>query len=217
MVTLCFQYLIRKGNSTNQQEQENRKVGLLNMEKSLKNIQTLAKIGRVLCRIAWICSIVGAAGCAAGILGLIIGLDEILKFGGVTIHGIIANESGLSIGSMYASMAVGMILCIGELVIVRFAERYFKNELSDGTPFTLKGAAEMQRLGILTICISLGVVTAAEITYQIINHTFPDVSIIHIGDYASVGFGIAFIIMSVVFRYGAALEEEKSNLRKQRE
>ncbi len=179
------------------------------MEKNLKVIQTLSKIGRVLCRIAWICSIVGVAGCSVGILSLMVGVDEILKFGGVTIHGIIANESGSSTGSMYASMTVGMILCIGELVLARFAERYFKNELSDGTPFTLTGAAEMQRLGILTICIPLGAVIAAEIAYQIMNYAFQDVADIHIDDYASVGLGIAFIIMSVVFRYGAALEKEK--------
>ena len=179
------------------------------MEKNLKTIQTLAKIARVLCRIAWICSIVGAAGCTVGILSLIVGTDNVLKFGDVTIHGIIANESGTGIGTMNASMTVGMILCIGELVLARFAERYFKNELSEGTPFTLTGAAEMQRLGILTICIPLGAVTAAEIAYQIMNHAFQNVADIHIDDYASVGLGIAFIIMSVVFRYGAVLENEQ--------
>ena len=179
------------------------------MEKNLKAIQTLAKIAQVLCRITWICSIVGAAGCAVGILSLLVGTDNVLKLGGVTIHGIIANESGASTGSMYASMTVGMILCIGELVLALFAERYFKNELSDGTPFTLKGAAEMLRLGILTICIPLGSVTVAEIAYQIMSHAFQDVADVHMDDYTSVGLGIAFIIMSVVFRYGATLENEK--------
>lgn len=179
------------------------------MDKNLKVIQTLAKIGRVLCKIAWICSIVGAAGCAVGILSLAVGQDKILKIGGVTIHGIISNESGSSTGTMYASMTVGMIFCIGEIVLARFAERYFKNELSDGTPFTLTGAAEMKRLGILTICISLGSVILAEIAYQIFDYAFNGVADMHIGDYSSVGLGIAFIIMSVVFSYGASLEKEK--------
>lgn len=90
------------------------------MDKNLKVIQTLAKIGRVLCKIAWICGIIGAAGCAVGILSLIVGVDEVFKIGDVTVHGIIANESGSSVGTMYASMTVGMILCIGGLVLARF-------------------------------------------------------------------------------------------------
>lgn len=181
------------------------------MEKSLKTIQTLSRIGRVLCRIAWICSIIGAAGCVLGIFSLIVGADEVLKLGGVTIHGIIANESGLSDGSMYAAMTVGMILSIGELVLALFAEHYFKKELSDGTPFTLTGAAQMQRLGILTICISLGSVIVAEIAYQIFKYAYQDVAVLHIDDYASVGLGIAFIVMSVVFRCGASLEKKKES------
>ncbi len=179
------------------------------MEKSLKTIQTLAKIGRALCRIAWICSIIGIAGCALGIFSLIVGTDEALKLGGVTIHGIIANESGLSEGSMYAAMIAGMILCIGELVLALFAEHYFNNERADGTPFTLSGAAEMQRLGILTICISLGAAALAEIAHLIFAHAFRDVAEMHFGDYTSVGLGIAFIVVSVLLRYGAALEKRK--------
>ena len=35
-------------------------------------------------------------------------------------------------------------------------ELYFKNELADGNPFTLRGAKELMRLGILTIAIPLG-------------------------------------------------------------
>ena len=181
------------------------------MDKNLKVIQTLAKIGQVLCKIAWICSIIGVVGCAVGILSLIVGVDEIVKFGGVTIHGIIANESGASIGTMYSTMTVAMILCIGELILARFAEKYFINELSDGTPFTLKGAAEMQRLGILTICIPIGAVTLAEIAQQIINYAFENVKDFSTDDYTSVGLGVAFIIMSIVFRYGATLENEKGN------
>lgn len=57
-----------------------------------------------------------------GILSLIVGVNKALKFGGMTIHGIIANESGLSDGSMYAAMTVGMILSIGELVLANLMQ-----------------------------------------------------------------------------------------------
>ncbi len=45
-------------------------------------------------------------------MSLIVGTDNVLKFGDVTIHGIIANESGTGIGTMYASMTVGLIPCL---------------------------------------------------------------------------------------------------------
>ena len=42
-------------------------------------------------------------------------------------------------------------ICAGEAVLAKFAEHYFKRELTDGTPFNLGGAKELMRLGILTI------------------------------------------------------------------
>ncbi|MCQ4023265.1 MULTISPECIES: hypothetical protein [unclassified Ruminococcus] len=178
------------------------------MKNSLKTIQVLAQIGRVLSKIAWICCIVGAAGCLIGIASLAVGVDEVFKIGGVTIYGLIKNETGMSVGSMYASMAVGMILCLGEIALALFAERYFKNELKAGTPFTLAGANEMTRLGILAICIPVGTTIVAEIAYQVINAVFLNVERMNIDNFVSVGLGIAFLVMSVVLRYGAQLNAD---------
>lgn len=181
------------------------------MEKSLQVLQVLAKIGRILSKIVWICSLVGAIGCLVGIITVAVGTDEVLKVGGVTIHGIVANESGMNIGSLYASMTVGLILCIGEWILAKYADRYFTHELAAGTPFTFEGAEEMKKLGIRTIVIPIIAMIAANIAYQIINHTFMNVQDAKIDDYASVGLGIAFIILSIVFRYVAHLEQSKTN------
>lgn len=181
------------------------------MKNSLKTIQVLAQIGRVLSKIVWIFCIVGAAGCLVGIASLAVGVDEVLKIGGVTIHGIIGYEAGINISSMYASMTVWMILCLGEIALALFAERYFKNELKAGTPFTLDGAKEMTRLGILAICIPAGTTILAEVAYQVMNAVFQNVERMDIGDFASVGLGIAFLVISVVFRYGAQLNADNEN------
>ena len=120
--------------------------------KTLHAIQVLSKIGKIFSKIVMICCIVGFGLCIAGLFGVAAG-GEILKLGGVTIKGIIGNTAGLSEGTLYAAMAVGMILCACEAVLAGFAAHYFGRELADGTPFTFGSAKELLRLGILAICM----------------------------------------------------------------
>ncbi|MCQ2442103.1 MAG: hypothetical protein MJ077_03090 [Oscillospiraceae bacterium] len=179
------------------------------MEKSLKTLQILAKIGKVFSKIVWICCLVGTVGCIIGIAALAAGVSNTLKIGDVTIHGIIEQEADMSLGTMYTSMVMGMLLCIGEGVLAKFADRYFTHELADGTPFTFRSASEMKRLGILTICIPLGTMMIADIVYNIMNVQMQNVADMHLDDYESIGLGVAFLIMSVVFRYVAELEADR--------
>ncbi len=178
------------------------------MEKTLTTIQKLAKIGKVLSRIVFICCIVGVIGCAVGIVSLAVGFVGSIELGGVTVHGLIETSAEMSIGSMYASMTVGLILCAGELALAKMAEHYFQNELKAGTPFTLSGAKELLRLGIYTICIPIGTMILADIAYQVLNHSFEQVADMHIDNYASVGLGIAFIVVSVLCKYGAEISDK---------
>lgn len=73
-------------------------------------------------------------------------------------------------------MAAGMILCAGEAVLAKFAEHYFKRELADGTPFDLGGAKELMRLGILAICIPIGMQMIAEIVYAVMEQALHGVA-----------------------------------------
>lgn len=122
--------------------------------KTLNIIQKLSKIGKVLSKIMFIFCIIGFCGCIVGIFSMALGA-ETLKFGGVTLESILNTEAEVTIGTVYAAMAAGMILCAGEAVLAKFAEYYFKRELADGTPFTFAGAKEMQRLGILISVLTM--------------------------------------------------------------
>ena len=177
------------------------------MDKDLKTIQKLAKAGKVLSRIYWIFCIIGVVGCLVGIASLIMGVDQLLKIGGVTIYGIINNESGMTLGSLYAAMGVGIISCIGGMIPAIFAERYFKNELKAGTPFTYEGAKEMKRLGVLTIVVQLVSIVLAELVVVVIGNKLGIVGDISLDNSLSIGFGIGLLIMSVIFRYGAGLKK----------
>lgn len=136
--------------------------------KSLQTIQILSKIGKVLSKIAFVFSIIGAVGCAGGMASLPFGDSGIFKIGGVTIHGLIDNRAGIDIESLYPMMAGAMIVCIGEVVLAKFSEKYFAHELAAGTPFTADGAKEMLRLGILTICVPLGALILSRIVSGVI-------------------------------------------------
>lgn len=178
------------------------------MEKTLNAIQVLNKIGKVLSKIAFICGIVGAVGCLLGIVSLAMGMTDALKIGGVTIHGLVANETGMSTNEMIFAMTEGMIACIAETVLAGFAGSYFKNELNAGTPFTIDGSKEMMRLGILCIALPIGASIISAIVNGIMSAFMSgtwDESWNNDGD---VSLGIMFIVMSVILKYGAEVEAE---------
>ena len=176
--------------------------------KTLITIQTLAKIGKAFSKIIYVCCIVGFCGCIVGIVSLAIGA-ETFKLGGVTVHSMIENKAGMNLPTLYASMAVGLLFCASEAVLCKFAEIYFKNELADGNPFTLRGAKELMRLGILTVAIPLGTVIICSIGVSIADNVYPCIDKLSIGEFSSVGLGIMMIVLSLFCRYGAELNEGK--------
>ena len=179
--------------------------------KSLNTIQKLSQIGKVLSKIAFIFSVIGFCGCIAGLLSLSFGDGNLIKIGGVTLHGIISEEYGYNIKSISAALFGWMIVCAGEAVLAKFAEVYFKNELNAETPFTLAGAKELLRLGILTIAIPTGSAVVGSIVEGIVagfmNVEKATAMDMYFDNEASIVLGIMFILGSLLCRYGAELRE----------
>ena len=172
--------------------------------KTLRTIQILSKVGKILSKIVFILSLVGGIGCAVGIAVLAVA-PEGLKLGGVTLHSMIEKSDMITLGICYAAMATGMVFCAGEAVLAKIAERYFGNELAAGTPFTADGAKELTRLGICAICIPIVSEIVAEIVFQIMKHGFDDIANFETGDPTSIGLGIALILAGLLCKYGAEL------------
>lgn len=174
--------------------------------KTLKTIQTISKIGKILSKIVFILSLIGGIGCLVGILSLAV-IPGGFKIGGTTVYGLIRQSADMDISTMYCAMAIGAVFCAGEAVLSKFAELYFKHELDAGTPFTEAGAKELLRLGILAICIPVGTTVIASIVYAIFSlaGSMPDIDL---DNGMSVGLGIAFIIMSLLCRYGAEMQDK---------
>lgn len=172
--------------------------------KTLKAIQVLSKIGKIISTVIFILCIVGFCGCLLGIIGLAAGF-AILKFGGITLHNIIEVKANMSMGTLYTILSVSMLYCAGEAVLCKFSEHYFRRELNDGTPFNLDGAKELMRLGILAICIPIGTQILAAIVHAVMAIVMQDVAELDFNMIGSVTIGIGMIVTSLICRHGAEL------------
>lgn len=134
-----------------------------NKTKNLEILQKLAKLGKILSKIAFIFSVIGICGCLVGLLDVIYGSGGVLKIGGVTVYSALVQFNAYNVKSIEAVLTAWLIVCAGEAVVAKFAELYFRGVLTAETPFTRTGAKQLNRLGIITIVIPIVSVTLAEI------------------------------------------------------
>ena len=182
--------------------------------KSLKAIQVLAKIGKVLSIIVRVCCMIGGISCVvcAGLLAVYgekaisIAKDNANQIDDEQARQIIEQ---LTNPMMIVIIAIAAAFCFAGAVVAGFAQNYFKHEIEDGTPFTMRGAKELMRLGIIYIAVNLGVSIVAGAVFAIASKSWelPEKAEFQ---GMSIGLGIIFIIVSLICRYGAELTEGKT-------
>ncbi len=99
-----------------------------------------------------------------------------------------------------ALLCESVVLIMGAIEAICVC-RYFKLELSEGTPFTEAGAESIFKLGILFIV--LNILTAA-FSSAMEKFAFVSERLDNIG---GIGIGICLILLAMVVRYGAELEQ----------
>lgn len=171
--------------------------------KSLQTIQKTFRVFQILTKIVFILSIVGASLCAAGALCVVAWYTGGQVFGlfgePVTIF-----ASGDGMNQMLAVMLSDLILLVTDAILLAFAGRYLKTEQADGTPFTENGANLIRRLGIRCIWMPIvAIVIVSVITVCLGVERGGDIS-----NLPSVVTGIVLILASLIFRYGAELQEQ---------
>ena len=182
--------------------------------KSLKAIQILSKIGKILSIIARVACMIGGITCTvtAGLLAVY--GEKAISFAKDNA-GQIDDEQARQIVEqltnpmMITIIAIAAAFCFAGAVVARFAVKYFDHELEDGTPFTMRGAKELMRLGIIYIAVNLGVSIVAGAVFAIASKSWelPEKAEFQ---GMSIGLGIIFIIVSLICRYGAELTEGKT-------
>ena len=131
--------------------------------------------------------------------GTVVGADQELIYR-MTVTG--------SLTEMIGVLLVDMILTLTDGTLLAFALRYFKAEQADGTPFTLRGAEQVLHLGIRTIVLPL----VAAILTAVVRELFgllQNAGAVW-GNLSGLTMGIVLILASLVFRYGAELEEARA-------
>ena len=169
----------------------------------LQKIQKTFHIFEILTKIAYIFSIVGAVFCAVGALCALCYLSggQVFSLFGepITIF-----STTRTMSETLAIMLADFVIITVEAILLSFALRYLKAEQAAGTPFTEAGADMLKKLGIR--CIWMPIV--AMVLASVIGVCYNVENIGSDSNLPSLATGVVLIIASMIFRYGAALEEK---------
>ncbi|MCQ4022382.1 MULTISPECIES: hypothetical protein [unclassified Ruminococcus] len=181
--------------------------------KSLQTIQKTCRVFQILTKVAMILSFVWA-----GLMALVVVCAMVWK-GGITIFGMdrellyTLTETG-GLNELAAKLLPSIVFALTDGTLLAFAYRYLKAEQADGTPFTRTGAVKIRQLGISTIVMPI----VATIVSAVIYGCFQAVDTANSAIYAAVDYGddlptflvgIVLILVSLIFNYGAELEENR--------
>lgn len=171
---------------------ECKKNNLEKIQKTMKVFQTLTKIVLVFSFVAIAFTLV------AGSVSL---MADKLPFGELLQRLLI--EADRTIDNREIGIALlceSVVLIFGAIEAICVC-RYFKLELSEGTPFTETGAKSITKLGILFIVVDI---LSAAFSSAMEKFAFFSEGIDNGG---GIGIGICLILLAMVVRYGAELEQ----------
>lgn len=194
------------------------------MKKTLSTIQGLMRLGRVLTIITLVFSIIGMVGCAVGGVALYATGDLIIETeqGDITLGELVYDETMATMEMFYFVIIVAFLACMTEVIISDRMAKYFKFELSEGTPFTFEGAKKLKKVGILAIVLPIVVEIVAAVIAVFLLANVPEAlpatesTSTEITYASSLGTGVMMLIFSLIFKHGAELNEaqKKANMEK---
>lgn len=170
--------------------------------KTLKTIQKTYSVFNTLAKIAMILSFIWAG---IILVGLVFGM--VWRFGGnivgVPVEYVLTITQAEGLEQMIGALYGDFVLALTDGLLFLFAQRYFKQELADGTPFTMAGAEQVKSLGIKTIVMPIVAIVLAAVIYECFGVTRP----VSWDNGSAVVLGIALILFSLILRHGAELRE----------
>lgn len=176
--------------------------------KTLETIQKTFKVFEVMTKVAEILCIVGASLCALTASCAVVWHNggRVLSIFGTPIEPFFDGD----LLTVYIKLLTLTLTITADAILLGFTHNYLKHEQADGTPFTKKGAQRLKKLGIR--CIYIPIITLSVSASIAAWQGVTDLDID--GNLPSTIFGIGLILVSLVFRYGAELEESMQGNRK---
>ena len=167
---------------------------------ALEKLHKIFHVFRVLAKAAMILCFVAAGLAVAALVCLLIwknGTALYLDGRFVAVSGVAEVHAGI------CALLSAAVMTLTDGVLFLFAWQYLKAEEAAGTPFTVSGADTVKKLGIRIIVLPLVAVIISAVIYGCFGLT-PDVDISSGGCVITGG---VLILVSLIFRYGAELEE----------
>ena len=178
--------------------------------KSLVVVQKFCKVAYIIAKVLMILLFVGTGIIFSSAL-MMLGLSAVEEFNQILMASFAEFEYDFSIYQISMLMIATSVVLFANGIIFMYIKKYFKNELTEGTPFTHRGAEELKFLGIRVVVWPLAASILASIICSFANVVEEfDVSV-------DIGLGIALIFLSFVFHYGAELKEKADALEKSEE
>ena len=176
--------------------------------KSLKIIQTLCKIARVICIIIFVLSIIGAAGCLIGIILMPALKDEVI-YNHKTLEQLL-EKNGTNFNVALTAMIMAFVVCGVSIFLSKYTELFFKKEIEVGTPFNKDIVRRMRVLGVVHIVTGILTTVIVSSVIAIAVASNPDVENsrnFNLSNVSSLWFGIAMLIISLFANYDVEKEE----------
>ena len=172
--------------------------------RSLETIQKTFRIFEILTKVARILCIVGACLCAGFALCIVIQYNggRVLDLFGRPLQ---LAPAGEDLRRLFARLLSYTIVLCGQILLLALAGRYFRAERAAGTPFTAAGAEQLRRLGIRCIYVPIVALVVAAVVIELLDagHVADSIS----DNLPSLSVGLLLLLVSVIFRYGAELEQ----------
>ena len=167
--------------------------------KSLRRIQILSKVAKVICIVLFVMAIVGAVGCVLGLSLFSLALPFEIKEG-VTLEAYLA-EKGVSVAAAYAGMGTGLFMCGVSIFLSYYNKLFFERELKEGTPFSMVIVKDMRKTALVNIITNVAACTIAAITIAIVRVSYPSIPKFDYSLVSSLWFGVCLLILSLFCEY----------------
>lgn len=166
---------------------------------NLEKIQKGMRVLQILSKIIMIFAIVGVV---LASIGATLVASDVANMENQFLHFISATAE-MSKGQIVGTLTATAVSLLFGGILTAFAYRYFTAELKEGTPFTNAGADRIKQLGIMEIVLSVISTGIIDVIYEKIGLTEWN----RFDDAGSITFGICLILLAMVVRYGADLEQ----------
>ena len=167
---------------------------------NLEKIQKEMRVLQILSKIILIFAIVGVA---LASIGAALVASDVLNIENQFLH-FLSVTTEMSKGQFVGTLTATATSLLFGGILTAFAYRYFTTELKEGTPFTNAGADRIKQLGIMEIALSV-------ISTWIIDGIYENIELAEWNRYDDAGgiaLGICLILLAMVVRYGAELEQK---------